>query len=125
MDAFYAKREKETTIKRDDDRAKFIEKIRNGFQQNQQVKDYYNNLYADLAQKERQFEQNIIDIPAREKMIRDQEMQRRKEMERATANSQNINFIKNQMDERSRLKREWDERDAIETKNLTDRAVNR
>jgi hypothetical protein len=46
MDAFYAKREKEVTVKRDEDRNKFFDKIRNGFNQNQKVKDYYNHLYA-------------------------------------------------------------------------------
>lgn len=46
MDLYYAKREKEVTQKRDEDRMKFIEKIRNGFQQNQQVKEYYNHLYS-------------------------------------------------------------------------------
>lgn len=46
MDQFYAKREKETTMRRDEDRNKFFDKIRNGFHQNQQVKDYYNQLYA-------------------------------------------------------------------------------
>ena len=46
MDLYYAKREKEVTEKRDDDRMKFIEKIRNGFQQNLQVKEYYNHLYS-------------------------------------------------------------------------------
>lgn len=46
MDAFYAKREKEVTVKRDEDRNKFFDKIRNGFSQNQKVKDYYNHLYA-------------------------------------------------------------------------------
>lgn len=52
MDLYYAKREKEVTQKRDEDRMKFIEKIRNGFQQNQQVKEYYNHLYSVSSQPE-------------------------------------------------------------------------
>lgn len=77
----------------------------------------------DIANKEKQFERNIIDIPAREKQIRDTENERRKEMERNAANSQNINYIKTQMDERNRLKREWQEKDAYETRNLTEKAI--
>lgn len=69
------------------------------------------------------FEKNIIDIPAREKQIRDMEIERRKEMERHMANSQNINFIKTQMEERDRLKREWHQKDAYEAKNLTEKAI--
>lgn len=77
----------------------------------------------DIANKEKQFERNIIDIPAREKQIRDTENERRKEMERNAANSQNINYIKTQMDERNRLKREWQEKDSYETRNLTEKAI--
>ena len=51
------------------------------------------------------------------------ENERRKEMERQAANNHNINFIKTQMDERHRLKREWNNKDAYETRNLTDRAI--
>ena len=38
-------------------------------------------------------------------------------------NNQNINFIKQQMDERNRLKKEWTDKDTAETRNLTDRAI--
>lgn len=80
-------------------------------------------MIKDIANKERQFERNIIDIPAREKQIKDLENERRKEMERHAANSQNINFIKTQMEERDRLKREWMQKDAYETRTLTDKAM--
>ena len=51
------------------------------------------------------------------------ENERRKEMERNAANSQNINFIKTQMEERERLKRQWMQKDAYETRNLTNKAI--
>ena len=123
MDTFYARREKETTVKRDEDRNKFFEKIRNGFGQNPKVAKYYNHLYSDLAMRERQLEEHLVDIHAREKYLRELEEERRKLQEKEVKNHQTISFIKNQMDERSKMKRELHERDTLETMHLTDRAV--
>lgn len=73
--------------------------------------------------KERQFEENIIDIPAREKYLRDLENERRKQSEKAQLNQYNINYIKHQMDERTQLKKEFQTKDTLETMNLTQRAI--
>ena len=122
---FYARREKETTMKRDEDRTKFIDKIRNGFHQNQEVTDYYNTLYQDLAVKEKQFEEQIIDIPARQKYLRDLETERQKQQLKKEQNDMTNNYIKHQIDDRHHMKKDFVTRDTQETRYLTDKAVDR
>ena len=101
MDTFYARREKETTVKRDEDRNKFFEKIRNGFGQNPKVTEYYNHLYSDLAMRERQLEEHLVDIHAREKYLRELEEERRKLQEKEVKNHQEPDGREEQDEERA------------------------
>lgn len=110
-------------MKREGDRAAFFDKIRNGFGQNQQVKDYYNNLYTDLKQQELDFNHKIIDLPAQQKQREEAEKARLRDLERNRLMSNNTNFIKMQMDERDLIKRNLRDRDVIEEKYLSDKAV--
>lgn len=103
-DAYYMQKQLEEIDRQTQQRNALLTRIRGGFNQNHQVLDTYNKLYADMRVQNERLQEITVDKPAQERIRLEEERVRNEEAMRKAVMQQNRDEVRAQAEKAKREK---------------------